>query len=293
MPLLNLGISCQLEDVYGMEYTFSMMSRSLKRTVIATVFIIGLGLIFYSYRLFTVPVSDCFDGLKNGEEDGADCGIAACGVSCGEEVAPLSVISAKLIQINGGDYDFIAQIKNPHQDLGSPEAVYELKIFDAENREVLKKTGVFYILPDQTRFLIISALKNQAAVRAEFKIQSAIWQKLESFEGINFPVLRKEYSASSDSGSSVFFGVVLNDSDFDFALLDIEILLSDKNDNIVGANMTDVRSIRSREERYFESMWLSPIGEVKEVRVQAYTNLFENSNFIKQYGSGQEKFQQY
>ena len=271
-----------------------MLSRLLKRIIILFVFIIILGLIYYGYVFLTFPTPTCTDGIKNGTEEGVDCGLLACNKSCEEEVASPEILSTKLVPVGESDYDFVAEIKNPHQDIGSSEVVFELVLFNSSDGEVFKRTGFFYLLPGQTRFLILSALPAGTAARSDLKIKSVLWQKLESINGANFLIPMKEYRVGPSGISSVLSGIVLNDSDFDFGIVDIDIALLDESGRIIGVNKTDVRSLKAHEERYFESNWLFPVnGQVKDTYIRAYTNLFENFNFIKQYGSDQEKFQQY
>ena len=187
----------------------------------------------------------------------------------------------------------MAEITNPHVQYGAPEVNYELTLFGEDGIEVLKENGVFYLLPIQEKFLILTALKTDgSANRAELKIKSAIWQKLESLEGLNLIVKREKFSVEGSSSS--LEAVIFNDSDFDFGVVEAQVLLLDSRENAVAVNRTDIRTFVSKTERYFKATWPILISwPVARTEIRAVTNLFENSNFVKRYGSSVEKFQEY
>lgn len=266
--------------------------RLIRQVVIAIVFLAVFGLLGYGTRQLTQTPPNCTDGIKNGEEEGIDCGLFACGKYCEPALEPPKVLSTKLLKVRSGDYDFIAELSNPNGEFGASEVVYELVLLNGSS-EVLKQEGVLYILPGQTRFLTLISLRTAKEPRqAELKIKSAKWQKLESLEGMNFSVRRHKYS-TADNGTSILEAVIFNDSDFDFNTVDVDIVLFDSGNNIIGVNRTDIRTFSARTERHFKITWPSPISKVAKIEILPSTNLFENSNFIKFYGSPTEKFQTY
>jgi len=273
-----------------------MNGRVQKQVIIGLIFILILGGVGYGVfdKLFLIEAT-CFDQVQNGKEEGVDCGTLACGKVCEEPVKPLQVSGEKLLRIGPGDYDFVAEIVNPHNDFGAPEVEYELTLFNGGDSELLKESGVFYILPGQTKYLILPALTTENAVsRIDFKITSAHWQKIESLEGMSFAVRRDKYTIAPNGLSSTLEAVIFNDSDFDFNRVDADILLRDLSGEIIAVNRTDIRTFTARTERGFIVTW--PFGisrEVAKIETIPTTNLFENLNFIKRYGSGIEKFQQY
>jgi len=252
-------------------------------------------LLGYGTKQLTTIAPTCTDLIMNGEEEGVDCGLSACGKYCEPDLDPPTIKSTKLIKAGKGDYDFVAEIVNPHNDFGAPEVEYELTLFNGGDSELLKESGVFYILPGQTKYLILPALTTENAVsRIDFKITSAHWQKIESLEGMSFAVRRDKYTIAPNGLSSTLEAVIFNDSDFDFNRVDADILLRDLSGEIIAVNRTDIRTFTARTERGFIVTW--PFGisrEVAKIETIPTTNLFENLNFIKRYGSGIEKFQQY
>src|SRR3989344_800500 len=146
--------------------------------------------------------------------------------------------------------------------------------------------GDFYILPGQTKYLILRS--NSEVTETQLNIKNAEWEKLNLFnsQDVKFIVKNTLFKGSE------LEAIVFNDSDFDFDTVDVAVMLYDEQGNVVGVNSTVVNTLLSRTERYFKVIWPQPITGVSRTEVEVSTNLFKNSNFIKRYGT-QEKFQEY
>ena len=271
-----------------------MEQRIQKQLIIGLIFILIIGGFGYGIAdYFFIIEPTCFDGVQNGLEEGVDCGTLACGVACEPAVMPLNVVSQKLIEVRPGDYDFVAQINNPNSFYGASLARYDLNLI-TESGTFLGRSGTFYILPGQTRFVIISGIRSDGAVSgASIDITEVGWEKVETFENINFPVQRKSYTTLDKNGVfSEFEATVLNNSDFDFDKVEVGIILFSAEGEIVAVNRTDIRTFLSRTERGFKVGWPTELPESVRQDVEVLTNVFENANFIRRYGT-QERFQKY
>ena len=271
----------------------TVFSRSIRRTVAIILF---LALLYWVWQYFQKPpASTCVDDIKNGQEEGIDCGMLACGFECPVDLGSPQVISTKLISASLNDYDFVAEIKNPHTDYGSSEVAYELKLLKGNNQELLTEEGIFYILPNQTKFLILPFLTTEQNVsEINFKIKSAVWQKIDSMSSVTLAATRQSYTVLDGGNSSSLEAVILNDSDFDFDTIDIDIALRNKYGSVIAVNKSEINTLLAHTERGFKVVWPFPINEdVAEIEIMPTTNLFDNYNFIKRYGSGLEQFQQY
>lgn len=280
--------------------------RIIRRIIILLIFVAILSLVWWFYQRINRPVSTCTDSIKNGQEEGVDCGVLACGIECQPESDPPQVVSKKLIparlaeasgvvRAGNQDYDFVAEIKNPNDNFGASEVAYELVLLNGGGKELLRKEGVFYILPSQTKFLILPFLTTEKNVSdVSFNIKNVTWQKLNPMDGVNLTVLREKYAVLSNGTSSTLEAVILNDSDFDFETVKVDVVLRNSSGTIIAVNRSVMNTLLAHTERGFKVVWPFPIAE-KVVKVEIYpsTNLFENSNFIKRYGSGIEQFQRY
>ena len=123
--------------------------RLLRRIIIAGIFLAVFTLTGFGLKRATTAVPTCTDNIMNGEEEGVDCGLFACGNYCEPDLDPPQVMSTKLLKAGENDYDFVAVIKNPHPQFGASEVVFELVLFNGDDTELSKEEGIFYILPGQ------------------------------------------------------------------------------------------------------------------------------------------------
>jgi hypothetical protein len=209
----------------------------------------------------------------------------------------ISILSTQLINVENNDYDFLAKVINPNTDYGSPDVEYEISFFNMSGVEVGQKTDVFYILPGQTKYIINSPLKfGEPIARGEMRIRSVEWQKMDPTAQNNISLVARNYSYNLVSDPGVFSkigGQIFNNSDFDLGQVGVFAILYDSSDKPIAVGKTEILTFLAKTNRGFETSWYVPfVGEVIRQEVDAYTNVFENSNFLKSYG-GSEKFQQF
>jgi hypothetical protein len=211
-------------------------------------------------------------------------------------LAPIEVAYSKIFKSAQNDYDFLAKVTNPNTDYGSPDVRYEINFFDNSGNTVSTKEGSFYILPGQTKYVANLPLKFSSSVAgAELAIKSVEWEKIDPLasSGVNLFVRNAAFNRSSEVGVyGKVGGGVLNNSDYDLSGADVVVVLLDQDGEPIAVNKTQIDTFLSKTTREFEVTWYSPFtGQVDKVDTEANTNLFENSNFLRQYGGGQEKFQ--
>ncbi len=211
-------------------------------------------------------------------------------------LAPIQIVGHWLLNVENNDYDFLAKVTNPNTDYGSPDVEYELSFFNASGAKISQKTGSFYILPGQTKYVIDSPLKFQEQVsRAEFTVKSVDWQKLGSLAltGVNLVVKNSSYVQILRPGTfGKVGGEVLNNSDFDLNRANVSVVLFDSENNPLAVGQTEINTFLAKTNRGFEVTWYVPfVGNVARVDAEANTDVFENSNFLRRYG-GQERFKQ-
>ena len=212
------------------------------------------------------------------------------------QLANIEVISTKLINISENDYDFLAEVKNPNQSYGSGNAFYELTTSNTLGDVISRLDGQFYIMPGQTKQIIHSPIElSEPATSADLKIKSVQWNKIDNAGSYQVNLIVPSFNYSQPKNSVVFTqvsGTVLNSSDFDLDTVDIIVTILNKDNQIVAANKTSINTFLARTNRGFEVKWTSPfVGTINDIKVEVYTNLFEDSNFIRRFGSF-EKFQE-
>ena len=101
--------------------------------------------------LFGVPLyfildkpPTCFDGNKNGDERGVDCG-GGCLLLCPFEMAEPFVLWSRSFKITDGVYSAVAYIEHSNSNAGVLEAPYIFKLFEKLilNGILVSKIGKF------------------------------------------------------------------------------------------------------------------------------------------------------
>jgi hypothetical protein len=261
------------------------MPRAAKQIIIALIYIaLWTGVGAAGYDILT-PDATCTDGIQNQEEQGVDCG-PVCGKLCDPEVQALQVKSVKVLPTGTG-YDLFAEVFNPNLIYGSGQVSYQLVVQDAQGTPLLTENSSLYILPKQTRYLVRVGLRvSGTPASANLSITAVQWQKADFADtAIDFPVRREQYTDNGQAGAS-FEGVLFNNSDFDFGRVDIAVMLLDQAGEVVAVNPSVINTFVAKTERSFVAQWpfAIPVASPR-VNVQATTNVFLNSNFVKTYGS--------
>lgn len=211
-------------------------------------------------------------------------------------VKPLEVLSSRLLKVNDSDYDFLVEIKNPNPDWGAARVSFELRLLDGASRAAVTRTGSLSLLPGQIRYEVVSPIIAEREVSgAEFKITDVSWERLKNFiPRTLFLIKNQDYSVlPPEQGFSRIRATVFNNSNFDFDRVDVSVVLFDERGEAVAAGRTDIRTFVKGTDRFFEITWPDEFeGEVKSIEINAYTDVFSNSNFIKEHGT-QEEFQRF
>ena len=257
-----------------------------KRAIIIAIF----GMIFLVFSLtiyfITRPTATCTDGIQNQNEEGIDCG-GVCG-KCEKNTAENLVIEEKGFIESGivGKYDLYAKVKNPNNIYGSNKFRYEFVLKNSTGEVIVTKKGSAYILPGESKYVVGNSIAspNVAPASVDFVLSDQSWVEFKDyFEKPQLKVVNKQYSLiSSGVGFSEVTGLLKNESPYDFNLIELEIILRDINGKIVALNSTEMRTVRTGENRDFRSLWMNRFhGDVMNVEVQTEVDVFNSESFIK------------
>jgi Mg-chelatase subunit ChlD len=102
--------------------------------IIVIAFLIGG---YYNY-LYAPP--NCFDGVRNGGEQGVDCG-GSCTRICSFTVSTPVVVWAKSFLVTEGQYNAVAYIENRNAIAGTPQVRYTFRLLDSQG-VITERQGV-------------------------------------------------------------------------------------------------------------------------------------------------------
>jgi len=116
------------------------------------------------------------------------------------------------------------------------------------------------------------------------KLKEAEWVEfIDFFEEPNLKIVNKKYEQiTSGVGFSQAVGLLKNESPYDFDLITLRVVLRDSSGKVLAVNSTEMRTVRSGDERGFEVEWPGSFsGDVSAVDVQPEVNIFSSEVFLK------------
>jgi len=269
------------------------MIRKRKKQVII-IFIYLLILLFIIggiYLLIKSKIPTCYDGVQNQGEAGIDCG-GPCDFCSWQLQEDLEIVFAKVIKTQDNYQDLVAKIKNPNQNFGAKLFSYKFNLYNSENKLALSKKGDSYILPRETRYIIDQkVLVDFKVSNVELEIININWQELGDY--YEPELLIKNSNFEQTENFSRISGTLENRNNYNFDKIDIYGVLFDKNSELLAGGKTEIKTILSKENRYFEIKWPFSIKGIDKIDITAKTNIFLDENFIKQYEEERKQFQEY
>jgi len=268
--------------------------RSMKRAFIIFVYIIIFAMIIFGLYSLLKPAQTCFDGIKNQNETEIDCGgvCAACTVKISAQ--NVEVREAAFVYGGPGRYDVLAKISNPNHAYGAENFSYTFTLKDASGSVLASRSGTGFILPAEEKYILeVNLETSQIPEKVEFSASGYSWVEFSAYEEPNINVYSKEYRIiSGGAGFGEAYGLVRNESHFDFKQINVNVILRDASGVAIAINKTNMQTVLSQEQRDFKLVWTSSFpGEVVTVETDVEANIFNNENFIEKYSSDSKRFQ--
>lgn len=268
-------------------YTFCMEQRNAKQLVVAVLYgILIIALLWGGYFLFRAKPT-CTDGVKNQDEIGIDCG-GVCSLQCTRTVQTnsLEIRESALLYSGPDHFDALISIHNPNDEAGASSFHYRMELRDAVGVTMAVREGESFILPQETKYLLEINVPAPKAKTVVISFSDYQWQRFAGYqEKPLITVSRKSYEViSSGVGFGKAFGVVRNESPFDFQSLRVKVVLRDVAGKPIGANITEMRTVASGAVRDFNLIWPTSFpGTVDHVETEVEADVFHSDNFIRQY----------
>lgn len=265
--------------------------RNRKRIIIIFVYILIAAAVLALLYYWFVPRETCLDGIKNQDEEEVDCG-GVC-KQCEKITAKDLVVNKAGAVKNGisGQLDLYAEVYNSNSVFGNKYFDYEFVFKNSSDTTVFSKKGNSFILPGETKYVVeLNAFSEAEFSTVEFRITNSQW--VEFNESYSRPELRITNKKYTESNTAEIFGeargLLKNDSPYDFNSIGIKVILKDANGAILGLNSTEIRTVKTSEEREFVTLWPKKFsGTVMQVEVQPEVNIFDSDSFMKKYFKSQ------
>lgn len=276
-----------------------METRQKKQLIISIAYLILLVAVVVGFYEWLKPGANCFDKIKNQNEEGLDCG----GI-CAKKCAPISHITPKIKEVgflpsgSSDQYDIYAQVENPNQTLGIKKISYTFSLKDANGETLAKSNGSAFFLPGETKYIIINNIYSASTPQsAEMEFGSEInWvEATDQYSKPDIQVVNREYQEiSSGIGFAQASALVKNNSQLDLNEIAIAVIMRDVEGKVIAINGTRMNSVLAGESREFTVNWPNRFAGVVygPMEVQAESNIFSDDAFMQK-SFKTEKFQDY
>lgn len=267
------------------------MSRSLKRLVIIGIYLIIAGTIIFLITRRFVAEPTCFDGQMNQDEESVDCG-GPCN-ECEEEVKVKKIVIEDYYVIYGShdSYDVLVEVNNPNERYGVSNFKYLIELKNESGEVISSRESESFILPTESKYLVEIGLKvDDKVASATVSIGEVKWENFVDFEVPKVEVHNQKFGlVEKGTDYARAFGLMVNDSPFDFNRININVVVKDSRGTPIAVSKTDKRTVISGSEYEFTLNWPEEFpggSNMATVDMQAEVNVFDNQNFMKQYASG-------
>lgn len=233
-----------------------------------------------AYQSFKPQVS-CTDGIRNQGEQKVDCG-GPCAACKNTRLQDMEILSYRMLEA-GGAYDAVAQVRNANSAHGARALAYAFRFYDAQKNMFAEQVGSAYVLAGQTRYIIESdiALPRTPAFVSFAIMPGLVWDAQDvPTEQAVLPVFSKKFEKLSPPaiGFAKVSGIVENKKDHTFSLVDVQVVLVDKDAQPIAVGKTQLDNLRFGESRSFTVLFPAPIPLPADVYAEAMVNVFDAAN---------------
>jgi hypothetical protein len=263
------------------------MNKNIKRIIILliylAIFVIFGAVIYFIFK----PELSCTDGIKNQGEEGVDCG-GVC-APCQQEIKyeNLEIKSAEIVDDGKGGNDVVIKIYNPNEEYGAKSFQFVIQD-DLGNRSSVYRE---FILPKETKYSIITGYvlaDGAKSVEVGINNKGVDWQRAVKYRDPKLVVFNKRFEKSkSGSNYGEIVGLLVNKSAVDYETIKIKGVLRDNEGVLIGGSYQIINTLPAGDKREFHIIFPVDLGrDISKIEVQAETNIFENDNYLKIEGKG-------
>lgn len=249
--------------------------RLFKQVVFGIVFLLIMGVFFYGlFYLFFSPAtypSHCFDGVKNRDETGIDCG-GSC-QECEEQEEVLIRVSQKNLFPTENGVGLVIEIQNIDTKQAIESFDYTLTIKDIAGNNIDRISGSSFIYAGEIKHLIFPSLSISFSEvgSVDMNIDEVQYSYNESFKKPNIIIRSTQFSEDPLR----LKGTIVNNETNSFSNISVYALLYNQSNILVGGSRTVIDELGSLESRDVQIVFSPDLSLQKEI-AQGLT-LFKNT----------------
>lgn len=212
---------------------------------------------YFVYRNFIKTEPTCFDGVKNQDERGIDCG-GVCALVCPMDAKTVVPLWSRVFPIAGDVYSVVAYVENQNVDAGVKRVGYEFRVYDDQNILVGDPvSGSTFIGPNDKTAIYASPVKsgNRTASNVFFRFtEMPVFTAADKRYSV--PQLSVRNTDLSDLAASPKLSAdIVNDTLFDYRNIEVVAILYDADGNAVNASDTFVDDLSQQSSKKVFFTW--------------------------------------
>ncbi len=236
--------------------SWSSQRKFLYGALVIVVVLVPLGL-FIFFNTYEAPT--CFDGRKNQDEAGVDCG-GSCVILCDSQAIEPIVLWQRYFEIVPGTYSVVAYVENPNPSVWARDVEYIFKIYDLDGVLVYEGPGKSDLPPRQSSPIFQTSINLGARTpsRMSFELKEVgEWQKDEEYKN-SIQVVDRKFERLEESPR---VEVEIKNSDIkELRELELVALVFDSSGNALGASRTFLDSISAEDTKTLVFTWPNPFS---------------------------------
>jgi hypothetical protein len=234
----------------------SWASRRQSKIIFGILLLIGIGGVIVVIPLLTQKPT-CFDGKKNGNELGIDCG-GACSLQCKEYTQDVSIKWARSYEITKGFYNAVSMIENQNFNSGVKKVTYKFRLYDENHVLVIERDGQTFIEPNKAVVVFEQQIPvgNSKPLYTTFEFTSPIvWYQTDP--RYNDMVIEVSEQLFDPKDIKPRLSAILRNSSDKYVIntIDVYVVAYDVDGNAIQVGKTLVKSLAPREKKNIFIVW--------------------------------------
>ncbi len=226
-------------------------------TAIIVVFLTSISLFVFWKFWYKAPT--CFDGVKNGNELGIDCG-GSCDMVCrADTLKPIVRWDPRIFEISPNVWSSVVYVENPNANVEAVRAPYTFSFYDEKNELIALREGVTFLPKSKTVGIFEGEIIMEGGARprrAIFEISNDIeWRRNSEEEAkitvTHTPLLRLDTKPRIET-------IVKNDGTNMLENIELVATIFDGRDNVIAASRSFVERLDKNSSSQVVFTWGRP-----------------------------------
>jgi hypothetical protein len=224
-------------------------------------FFIIIILIIVVPKLF--KTATCFDGIKNQDELGIDCGgVCSKNNLCKDQYNNPIVQWVRWAKVtSAGTYNVLAYVENPNLGAGAYNAPYNFKIYDKNDVLLFEKSGTTYIPPNKNFAVFEDGINinDKTPARISFTFAgNAVWQKMDNTD---LGIVSDSSTLSKETTKPRVDAVIRNKNLKSVDNVEVVAILYSSDENAIAFSRTMIDTIQGQSTQNIVFTWPEPFSE--------------------------------